>query len=1096
MAVGFGPECQQRMNQTHLTRGARSSPAATGVICAVICAVILSAVATEVPAQSLSQKLKAEGVPALAQASRARGDAIRGAILFAQQKLGCVNCHASGGRDLLGPDLTRLGTEATDVYLVESLLLPSKVIKQKYEVVNVLTRDGKTFTGRVINRGPQNIRLRESAVTRRLLTLNSDDIEQLVTSKKSGMPDALLDQLSDRQQFLDLVRYMMELAAAGPAADSGLPSHVAGGGQLSDELQGLALMDALRCAQCHRNDTGVTGIPANLAPDLTWSAGRVNPAYIARFIEDPQSVKPRTSMPDVMAGLAEDERRGAARAITHYLVSLSDRGFVLQAPDRIAAGRGHDLFHSVGCVACHSPRRSDGSETLADTSVPLGKLEQKYNIESLATFLEQPHLVRPSKRMPDLRLSHWEALDIAHYLLSQTRVSGALRYTLFRGDMHEGLDRLPGKEQAAGIAAGLLLTPFADEQDDYAVVFDGFLEIAKAGTYTFALKCADAGRLSVAGKTLISLAPQPEGGPRSAEAEIALSAGQHAIRLTYLQIQADRILDLQWKGPGRDWETLPTARLSSHKQPADPLRPFVRNARLAAEGKRQFQRLGCNDCHATDTALPRREYTAWTALRNTHGCLSGKPGDWPRYELPAAQRSALAAAVARQDGKLDGHQRIAVTLSTFRCLNCHQRGALGGVAPQRDTYFRTTNQNLGPQGRIPPSLTAVGSKLKPSWMRDVLVTGRTSRPYMRTRMPQYGAENVGHLVALISAADRVPEVKFAEFSDRKTMREAGWKMAGNGGLNCVACHTFQRKPAVTMSALDLTEMSERLHKSWFYRYMLTPQALSPNTVMPSFWPGGRAMRRDILTGDSQQQIEALWQYLQDGRQARVPRGLVRQPIELLAGDEAVMLRRSYPGIGKRGIGVGYPLLRNLVFDAEQMRLALIWKGKFADPGGVWRGQGHGNVRPLGSDQIRFPPGPDLDDSRRPWKPGAGRPQRHRFQGYHLDKLRRPAFQYQFDNVEVEDYPVDVQDEPGGVTWVRRRLTFLSDEGRSGLVFRAAGGKDIETVGQREFLIDKTLRVRVDTAHNGQVVKTLTGKQLRIPLNVPRGTSTLILEYTW
>ena len=39
-----------------------------------------------------------------------------------------------------------------------------------------------------------------------------------------------------------------------------------------------------------------------------------------------------------------------------------------------------------------------------------------------------------------------------------------------------------------------------------------------------------------------------------------------------------------------------------------------------------------------------------------------------------------------------------------------------------------------------------------------------------------------------------------------------------------------------------------------------------------------------------------------------------------------MLRRSYPEVGKRGIGVGYPQGVNLVFDAEQMRLAMIWKG--------------------------------------------------------------------------------------------------------------------------------------------------------------------------
>ena len=70
-----------------------------------------------------------------------------------------------------------------------------------------------------------------------------------------------------------------------------------------------------------------------------------------------------------------------------------------------------------------------------------------------------------------------------------------------------------------------------------------------------------------------------------------------------------------------------------------------------------------------------------------------------------------------------------------------------------------------------------------------------------------------------------------------------------------------------------------------------------------------------------------------------------------------MLRRSYQGIGKRGIGVGYPGQVNLAFDAEQLRLAMIWKGKFADPAVAWRGQGRGTVRPLGTVTYPFPRGP-------------------------------------------------------------------------------------------------------------------------------------------
>jgi hypothetical protein len=358
------------------------------------------------------------------------------------------------------------------------------------------------------------------------------------------------------------------------------------------------------------------------------------------------------------------------------------------------------------------------------------------------------------------------------------------------------------------------------------------------------------------------------------------------------------------------------------------------------------------------------------------------------------------------------------------------------------------------------------------------------------------------------------------------MRQVGAELVGTGSLNCIVCHTFQLKKAANMSAVDLTEMAERLQKDWFYHYLRDPQRLSMNTVMPSFWPGGRAMRKDILDGDTNMQIEALWQYLLDGRQARTPRGLIREPMELLATDEAVMLRRKYPGIGKRGIGVGYPHQVNIAFDAEQMRLASIWKGKFADPGGVWRSQGHGTVRPLGHSIIQFPAGPELDDAKSPWTVGDGRPPQHRFKGYSLDDKQRPKFSYQFADITVLDYPIDVLDSSTKQPIIRRTLTFrnqkLIDLGAESAdrrpkprktlrtntpgvrssrtkqhpVFRVANGKSITSEGQGVFLVDKSLRVRIDSKHTGQIVDVPTGKQLRITLDVSDTPTTLVLEYVW
>lgn len=907
-------------------------------------------------AQSLSSQLKREGVAALVQAAQAKGDAVRGAVLFPQQKLGCANCHAARGKDLLGPDLTRLGREATGDYLVESLLEPSKVVKKGFESTTIVTSGGKVLVGRVIEQGDKVYRLRvtstdAAAGSGNLVILAKADVEQILENKTSAMPDDLVDQLANRQQFLDLVRYLMALAAAGP--------HTAGeavvrsaGRSLPEVLRGLVLLDKHQCGACHGDVATRGGFPPQQAPDLTWSAGKIDPRYIERFIADPHNVKPGTTMPNLMYGLEPQARREAAKAIAHYVTAKGGMSFERQTTDAEAADRGRELFHSVGCVACHSPRDDEGKETLAETSVPLGRLGQKYNLEGLVALLKDPHAVRPSGRMPNMQLTHWEALDIAHYLIQSS-------------DNGQGLRE-----------------PFSIDRD------------------------------------------------------------------------------------------------------------------LAEEGKKQFRELGCIACHGEDGVGAPQNAPRLVPQRSGQGCLSGEAGQWPRYSLSESDRIAMQAAIGRRSEEFTDEQQIDVTLAVFNCVACHRRGDLGGVSDERDAFFHSSNPNLGPQGRIPPPLTGVGAKLRPKAMRDVLVNGRSVRPYVKTRMPQYGAANVTRLIELFQRVDELPQVEFANFSDLKEIKKTGAELAGSGGLNCIACHTFQQKPAQTMPALDLTEMAARLDKTWFYSYMRSPQRFNPGAVMPSFWPGGKAMRTDVLDGDADLQIEALWQYLLDGRQARTPRGLVLEPIELLATDEAVMLRRSYPGIGKRGIGVGYPNQVNLVFDAEQMRIGMIWKGKFADPSGVWRSQGHGVVRPLGDTPVRFAAGPEFDDAEHPWEVDEGRPPRHYFRGYSLDEQQRPTFLYRFDDIDVEDYPVDVAETTSGVSRIRRTLTFKAEEERDDVAFRAAAGETITPSGEASYLVDRKLRVRIEGDHKGEIVDTAGGKQLRIPLQIAPGTSKLVLEYEW
>ena len=495
------------------------------------------------------------------------------------------------------------------------------------------------------------------------------------------------------------------------------------------------------------------------------------------------------------------------------------------------------------------------------------------------------------------------------------------------------------------------------------------------------------------------------------------------------------------------------------------LATFQPDAALAARGKALFFEHRCHACHSTGEKVAPPAQTALSKVRADEGCLSEKRGAWPHYPLSLTQRTAVKAALAEEAKTWTPAEQVQLTLTRLNCLACHARDGLGGVASNRSEYFTGREESLGEQGRIPPPLTGVGAKLKAVWLREVVANGAGVRPTMNTRMPKSGAPNTEPLVAWLKQLDTLPPVKFERVPQSAKPHHIGRDLAGTKGLNCIACHTFRGRSAA-IRGLELTTMTERLEENWFHHFLAQPQRFAPLTVMPSFWPDGKSALPAVLGGDPGQQRDALWQFLAQGPEAGEPAGLVLEPLVIAVKDEAVIVRRAFPGIGKRGIGVGYPGGINLAFDAAQMRLASLWSGGFIEASGLWRGQGSGQARILGKDVVNFPPGPGFailatPDTAWPALDATPRKSPFTFQGYTLDAQQRPTLRYAVHGFAVEDFFIERRD-PAGKLFFERTLKFPAAP-PAGLHFRVALEKVIAPRGGNEFAVGKNLLIRLPTA---------------------------------
>jgi putative heme-binding domain-containing protein len=136
------------------------------------------------------------------------GDASRGRALMESNQ--CFDCHRIGDRgSRLGPNLSDIGGRRTPDRLRQALVAPDEEVAPENRFVRLVTKEGATITGRLLNQDSFSVQL----ITPKdeLKTYMRAALREFAIVDKGLMP-SVQGKLTD-QQIADIVAYLASLKA-------------------------------------------------------------------------------------------------------------------------------------------------------------------------------------------------------------------------------------------------------------------------------------------------------------------------------------------------------------------------------------------------------------------------------------------------------------------------------------------------------------------------------------------------------------------------------------------------------------------------------------------------------------------------------------------------------------------------------------------------------------------------------------------------------------------------------------------------------------------------------------------------------------------
>lgn len=583
---------------------------------------------------------------------------------------------------------------------------------------------------------------------------------------------------------------------------------------------GMRMVEKFGCYGCHKfaGHFETLSTEKKTGPSLTRVASKLNEDWVKKFIWEPKSYRPSSTMPAFWKTHNNSDPESLARgavevdAIAHYLFKKSKPYEPIKLASKFEGdiARGKELTGSVGCLACHAiadfPRTNPTDPNVIghkDPRVPmfgpeLNQMGSKVTQEWLVSWLINPKHYWDNTAMPSMKLSEQEATDIAVYLLDK------------RNARFEQLEAPVAADGVRDMVVYQYLQPSMSNEE------------AKVKLASMSL---DDKKLYL-GEKLI--------GHYGCYGCHAIEGFENAPKIG---------AELTYQG-SKDITKFDFANVKLPKSRADWVYTKIRTPRVWDVGK-------TSDFEGK-TRMPHFGFTHEQATAITAIVLG--------YENRNVAKEAIFKVDGRWEQIIEG-QRV---LNRHNCMGCHAMEGMGGEILAH--YPDDPSEG-------PPNLNTEGQKIQTQWLYAFLLNPDVMiRPWVKARMPNFMMTEKESLqyTKYFAAWDRASYPY--QISPYRTLSPAEKALAQAiiEQHACLSCHAA-RKPGdpVADAAPVFENVKGRLRGPWIPGWLKDPAAIMPGTRMPQLWPpldaedpkSAHMGLPDILGGDAEAQMQLVSDYL-------------------------------------------------------------------------------------------------------------------------------------------------------------------------------------------------------------------------------------------